>query len=94
MTVTKDFTASIAVGIEGFALLSIDESLSRHSVYVGSDIHPNLVLEDIKQCGMEEWSEAYLSALDLQPGIHNVTGSVNFSEDDANYVMSCETTNS
>lgn len=85
VSVTKDFVAKLAVGIEGYALLSIQETLSPTSVYCGSDIHPNLILDDIKNSSIGEWAEYNLRNLPKEPGIYMLRGSVRFDEDSADY---------
>lgn len=89
-SVTKDFVAKVAFGVAGCAILSIEETLSPHSVYAGSDIHPNLVLNDIKQGGVDEWAEYNLSERPKEPGIYTFRGSVRFDEDSADYSVTCD----
>ncbi|MBL4706289.1 MAG: hypothetical protein JKY54_17310 [Flavobacteriales bacterium] len=85
MSVTKRFEAQIAIGLSGIAVLSIHETLSPHSVYVGSDIHPQLVLEDIKKYGTEEWAGMYLGQMPKEPGVYQFRGIATFTDDDADY---------
>ena len=90
MSMTQDFVIEVAVGIEGFALLSIKESLSPHSVYCGSDAAPDRIMIDIKECGMQEWAEAYLNDTPVDPGVYTFRGSARFDEDEADYSMTCD----
>lgn len=89
-SVTKDFIAEVAIGIHGVAVLEVNETLSKHSIYVGNDIHPDLVLLDIEECGAEEWAEYCLNDVPTDPGIYTFKGSVTFSEDDADYSVTCD----
>lgn len=90
MSMTQDFVMVVAIGIEGYALLSIKESLSPHSVYCGSDVEPNRVLIDIKECGMSEWAEAYLDDSPCEPGVYTFRGSAYFCEYEAEYSITCD----
>lgn len=84
-SVTKDFVAKIAVGIRGIALMEISETLSPHSVYQGSDIFNDCIVDDISGCGIEEWAEYSFTSLPTEPGIYTLSGSVRFTEDDVEY---------
>lgn len=84
-SVTKDFVAKIAIGIEGYALLEIEETLSPHSVYKGNDIHPALIVDDIQACCIQEWVEYNLSDIPNEPGVYTARGSARFDEDSADY---------
>jgi hypothetical protein len=90
MSVTKDFVAKVAIGLQGVAVMEIVETLSPHSVYVGNDIHPSLILDDIKQCGTEEWADYNLCDTPEEPGIYTFRGSVRFDEDSADYSVTCD----
>lgn len=90
MRITKDFVAKIAIGIKGVAVLEISETLSPDSIYVGSDIEPNLILDDIEQCGIEDWAEYCLDDIPKNPGIYTFRGKAEFSEDDADYNVTCD----
>lgn len=89
-SVTKDFVAKVAIGIHGVAVLEVKETLSPDSIYVGSDIDPALVLNDVHQCGAEEWADYYLQDVPKEPGVYTFRGSACFSEDDANYSCTCD----
>lgn len=89
-SVTKDFVAKVAIGVHGVAVLGVKESLSPHSVYVGSDIHPDLILDDIEQCGAEEWAEHSLDDVPQEPGIYTFRGSARFDEDSSEYSTTCD----
>jgi hypothetical protein len=89
-SVTKDFVAKIAVGLRGVAILELTETISPHSVYVGSDIHPELILHDVDMDGIEEWADCYLDDKPTKPGIYTFRGSVRFGEDSADYSMTCD----
>lgn len=90
MSVTKDFVAKIAVGIRGIALMEISETLSPHSVYQGSDIPNDCILQDFSGCGIEEWAEYNLADLPTEPGVYTIRGSVRFDEDSAFYSTTCD----
>jgi hypothetical protein len=89
-SVTVDFVAKVAIGIEGYALLAIEESVSARSVYRGSDIDPALVLNDIKDSSIYEWVECNLGKLPKGPGIFTFCGTARFDEDTADYAVTCD----
>ncbi len=90
MSVTKDFVAKIAVGIRGIALMEITETLSPHSVYQGSDISSDCIVNDISSGGIDEWAEYNLTDLPTEPGIYTIRGSARFDEDSADYSTTCD----
>ena len=90
MIVIKDFEMRVAVGVKGFALMEIGETLSPHSIYVGNDVHPSLIIEDIKEIGIEEWAECALNDVPVKPGIYTFRGTARFSEDDITYYCTCD----
>lgn len=90
MSVTIDFVAKIAIGIRGIALLEINETLSKHSVDVSSGIGENLIIEDISDCGIEEWAQHALTDIPIDPGVYTFRGSVRLDEDDADYSVTCD----
>lgn len=90
MKIKKDFVAKIAIGIKGVAVLEISETLSPDSIYSGSDIEPNLILDDIAQCGVDDWADYYLDDIPSEPGIYTFRGTAEFSEDDAAYSVTCD----
>lgn len=90
MRVAKDFEAKVAIGEVGVALLSITETLSPHSPTIGTDIHPNLVLADITENGMEEWVGYWIKDVPDVPGVYTFRGSATFDEDSADYSITCD----
>ncbi len=90
MNVTKDFVAKIAIGIRGIALLEITETLSPHSVYAGSDISNDFIIDDISAIGIEEWAEYNLTDIPVEAGVYTFRGSVRFDEDGAYYSTTCD----
>lgn len=90
MSVTKDFVAKIAIGVRGIALMEITETLSPQSVYQGSDIADDLIVDDISNCGIDEWADYNLTDVPTEPGIYTFRGSVRFTEDDAEYSTTCD----
>jgi hypothetical protein len=76
MRVTKSFTAKIAIGIKGVALLSIDES---------DDVEQSLICNDIDQIGIEEWYEYSFDEKPSEAGVYEVRGTATFTEDDVIY---------
>ncbi|MCY4043471.1 MAG: hypothetical protein OXE99_00165 [Cellvibrionales bacterium] len=84
-SVIKDFTVKIAVGIRGYSLLAISETLSEHSCTQGTDISPSLILHDIDQTGIEEWIENSFIYNPASEGIYFITGTARFDEDEAEY---------
>lgn len=90
MRIKKDFVATIAIGLKGVAVMKVSETLSPDSIYMGSDIEPNLILDDIEQCGTEDWVEYCLDDMPTEPGIYIFRGTAEFSEDDADYSVTCD----
>lgn len=88
MRVTKSFTAKIAIGIKGVALLSINEpdDDSQHPKTYGS----SLVCDDIDQIGIEEWYEYSFDEKPSEPGVYSIRGTATFTEDDTMYSITVD----
>ena len=87
-SITKDFEIEIIIGIKGAAITQIKETLSPSSAYIGSDIHPDLILDDMDQVGLEEWISCSFPLINGKAGVYVIQGSVVFSEDSADYSIS------
>ena len=88
MRVTKRFTAKIAIGVRGVALLSIiepDDDSQHPSTYGQS-----LVCDDIDQIGVEEWYEYSFDEKPSEPGVYTIRGTVTFTEDDSLYSITID----
>ena len=47
-------------------------------------------LNDIEQCGAEEWAEHSLDDVPQEPGIYTFRGSARFDEDSSEYSTTCD----
>ena len=85
MDVTKEFTATIVVGLEGYALLDIKEALSSESIYQGSDVEPNMVISDIRDVSIQDWITG-IGDVPSVVGVYIYKGIGRFNEDGVDYV--------
>jgi len=88
VSVTKDFVAKLAVGVRGYALMEITETLSPHSVCVGNDICGDLIASEISDIGIDEWVEYSLPHTPVDVGMYTLRGSARFDEDSSDYSVS------
>lgn len=89
MKIKKEFVAKIAIGIKGVAVMEISETLSPDSSCLGSDVKPNLILDAIVQCGVEDWVNHFLNDVPNEPGVYRLRGTAEFSEDGTDYSVAC-----
>lgn len=85
MDVTKEFTAKIVVGLEGYALLDIKETLSLESIYQGTDVEPNMVRCDIRDVNIQDWITG-IGDVPSEVGVYIYKGTGRFNEDGVEYV--------
>lgn len=85
VSITKNFVAKVAIGIEGCALLSIEETLNANSAFKCRDMSPNLVLEDIQNSSVYEWFEFNIKNKPKKPGVYVLRGTARFTDDSADY---------
>lgn len=80
------------IGIRGIALLEISETLSKTSVYKGTDVSDDFIINDISNVGIDEWAEYALTDIPTEPGIYTFRGSVMFSDEDndCEYSVTCD----
>ncbi len=83
-----DLKLELAVGIEGYALMRLDEKIEETVGFVPSN-DLLFTLEDIQQSGIDEWVKSNIDHIPKEVGIYNIQGKGEFTEDSADYSLTC-----
>ena len=86
-----DLKIQIAVGLQGVAIMSLEEEINELYGMARSDITvPNLTLQDIECWGVEGWYESCVDDKPDGPGLYTFTGRASFDDDSSDYSLTCE----
>ncbi|AIY65212.1 MULTISPECIES: hypothetical protein [Pseudoalteromonas] len=83
-----DLELEIAVGIEGFALMKLDEKINQTFGFAPSD-DLEFVLHDMHQVGIDDWVKSNIDDIPEEVGIYSFHGRGEFTEDSADYSITC-----
>ncbi|MCF6459094.1 hypothetical protein [Pseudoalteromonas sp. MMG024] len=83
-----DLKLEIAVGIEGYALMKLDEKINQTFGFAPSD-DLEFVLHDMHQIGIADWVKSNIDDIPEEAGIYSFHGRAEFTEDTADYSIVC-----